>query len=420
MPLFAGLILLLAGCAQNLVNQGRQLANEGQHDQAIELLYQEIANHPDNLRAWQELGVAFYKKGDLVKAEDALKKADKTDPRTHLYLGLVNEAREQYDYAIASYSAALKLDPGGETKKMIRTHLDQLIHRRVQAQVNQAVANESEINVAEIPTNTVAVTDFDGSNLSPELAPIAVGLAEFTAVDLSKVSQLRVVERMKLDVLMQEIELGKQGFVDPAQAPRVGRLLGSSRLVTGSVLETGDKQIRLDGAIVNVRDSSTTMPQPVEGELQKFFEVQKSLVFEVINDLGIQLTAEERDAIQEVPTESYLAFLAYSRGLDYQRRGMYRAAQTEFTQALEADPNFGAADQQLQASISLQAPPVTSTALAATADQMQAGGQQSPLDRAERLRWMADRSDNTLSAPKVPPGSEAVGTIVIRGNLDGN
>jgi len=417
LPMLA-LVALLGGCAQNLVTQGRQLTEQGRHDQAIEVLYQEIATRPDNLAAWQELGVAFYKKADYAKAEDALKKADKTSPRTHLYLGLVNEALGEYDYAVTSYSAALKLQPKGKTRDMIRTHLDQLIHKRVEAQVAEAVGNEAAIDVSEIPPNTIAVTDFDGSSLSPEMAPLAVGLAELTAADLSKVNSLKVVERLKLDVLMKELKLSEQGAVDPAQAPRMGRLLGSSRLVTGSVLGIGEDRIRLDGAIVNTRDSSTSVPEPVEGQLQKFFEVQKDLVFKVVQDLGVQLSAEERNAIEEVPTESYVAFLAYCRGLDYGRKGMHGDAQREFGAALEADPGFGAAGEQLQASIAMQAPPVTSSALAATADQM--GGDGRPAQgRDSRLSELAARADNTLSAPKIPPGAEGTGTIILTGNLDG-
>jgi len=414
------LLLLLVGCAPSLVTKGRNLADEGQYDQAIETLYKELTTHPDNLRAWQELGVTFYKQGDLIKAEDALKKADKTDPRTHLYLGLVLEARQEYDYAIASYRAALTLQPSGKTRDMIRAHLDQLIRRQVDEQVAYAITHEAEIETAEIPQNTVAVTDFDGSQLPPETAPIAVGLAELTASDLAKVRSLRVVERMKLDVLLGELQLGQTGLVEPGQAPRMGKLLGSSRLVTGTVTGLGDDRIRLDGAIVSTVDSTTKVPEPSEGELRRFFEVQKNLVFKVIDEMGVELTAEERDAIRTVPTENYLAFLAYCRGLDYSRRGMYQAAESEFGQAVQLDPKFGAAQQQFQAAVALQSGPVTPQAMQAAADQMGPRTGETVEARLARLRWMATQADNTLSAPKVPPVADATGIVIIRGNLDGD
>jgi hypothetical protein len=82
--------------------------------------------------------------------------------------------------------------------------------------------------------------------------------------------------------------------------------------------------------------------------LEQFFALEKQLVFAIIDNLGISLSAEERDAIAKVPTESYLAFLAYSRGLDYQSRGMSQAAKQEFQKATEIDKTFDLANYELQ------------------------------------------------------------------------
>jgi hypothetical protein len=65
----------------------------------------------------------------------------------------------------------------------------------------------------------------------------------------------------------------------------------------------------------------------------------------VIDTLGITLTRAERDAIEEVPTESFLAFMAFSRGLSYRRRGMPGEALESFREAREHDPGFSAATQ---------------------------------------------------------------------------
>ena len=88
-------VMLMSGCTQSLLSRGKRLVEEGKHESAIDVFYQEIAVHPDNHNAWRELGIAFYDKGDLDKAEDALQQANgiQPDARTSLYLGLVNEQR---------------------------------------------------------------------------------------------------------------------------------------------------------------------------------------------------------------------------------------------------------------------------------------------------------------------------------------
>lgn len=344
---------LVVGCSQSLYMQGRRHLNKGEYDPAIEAFYKEIDANPTSAEAWRELGVTYYEKGNLTKAEDALKQANniRPDTRTHLYLGLIYEKQEDFSKAIDAYTTSLSLQPKGKTASMTRAHLDRLMSKKIEVDVSVALENEANIDTDTIPENTVAVANFDASHLSPELAPIARGLAEFTSIDLTKVQSLTVVERLKLDVILQELEFGASGYVDPASAPRMGRLMGARKLVTGSVLNIGEEDLKLDAAVVNTADSSSARPEGVEGELEKFFKVQKDFVFGIIKELGITLTAEERDVIREVPTESFLAFLAYCRGLDYQSRGRewYGAAKQEFSKAVQHDRDFKQANEQLQA-----------------------------------------------------------------------
>jgi len=343
--------LALASCSQSLYMQGRRHLQHQQYDPAIEAFYREISVNPNNAAAWRELGVAYYEKDDLAKAKEALMQASNIQPdaRTQLYLGLVYERQELFESAIDAYTASLSLGSGGRTAEVTRDHLRRLVRKSQAVEIERALENEASIDASAIPDNTIAVPSFDGSHLPPELAPLALGLSEFTAADLAKVSSLTVVERAKLAMLMDELKLSAGGYVDPATAPRVGRLMKSRRIVTASVLALGEDGLKLDGTVVNTTDSGATVPEGVEGRLEEVFALQKQFVFNIIDSLGIQLTAEERDAIEKVPTESYLAFLAYCRGLDYRKRGMESAARAEFSKAAEIDAGFQAAGDALNA-----------------------------------------------------------------------
>ncbi len=341
--------VFLVGCSQSLYMQGRKLSEQEQYQQAIDKYYAELKENPGNNKAWREIGVAHYKMGNYDKAEDALKQANNIEPdaRTNLFLGLINEKRGNYDQALSAYAASLNMAGEGKTKNLIRAHLDRLIVAKFEKEAQTAIANEEQIKADTLPDNSIAVVDFDGSALPPNLVPISLGLAEFTAVDLSKVKSLNVVDRLKIDVLLNELKLSQSEFADPRYAPRVGKLIGSRKIVSGNLVESGENMIRLDGVIINSADSSATRTGTVEDNLDEFFKLQKKFVFDIIDTLDIQLTAEERNAIQEVPTESFLAFMAYSRGLDYQRRGMPDAARQSFERAGSIDRNFDAPDDKL-------------------------------------------------------------------------
>lgn len=422
-------VMLLVGCSQSFYSQGRKLADEGHYDQAISAFYQEIAANPQSMESWRELGVAFYNRGDLDKAEDALKQADqiRPDARSSLYLGLIYEKREMTDHAIRAYGAALSLEPGGKTANLIRANLDRLLSERAKREVDLALQNEASIDIDTIPDNTVAVVDFDGSFLNPDMAPLATGLAEFTAIDLSKVRSLRVIERLKIDAIMDELELSASSAVDRATAPRLGRLLGGKHLVTGSVLGLGETGVRVDGVIVNTVDSSTVATEPTEAQIREIFKAQKQFVFTVLEDLGVELTQEERDAISEVPTESYLALLAYGRGLEYRRRGMWREAEASFAEATTIDPGFaeaGRAASTVGAGLSLGGPGYSGTSFEAAITSISAPAQSTAgLDtrlRSTVINIGPVTDPNTRRPVTQPPIVGGTSTVVIEGDLNGD
>jgi tetratricopeptide (TPR) repeat protein len=411
--------------------EGCSLAEQGRLDEAIEMFYNEIRINPQSSEAWREIGVAHYNKGSLDKAESSLKQAIgiKPDARANLYLGLTYEKQGNLSKAIDAYRATLNLKPDRPVKKLVQAHLDALIEKRLRDEVASAITGEARVKADTIPENTVAVVSFDDTNLPPDLAPISKGLAEFTAGDLAKVKSLQVVDRLKIDAILNELKLGASQYADPAFAPRMGRLVGGRHVVTGSVVGLAQDQIRLDGAVVNTADQSAKTTDPAEGSLKTFFTVQKKFVLDVLDKLGITPTQAERDSIMKVPTESYLAFLAYSRGLDFRSRGMYSEAGAEFRRAAAADPQFDAAQSQLRAVPSAAppagVPPASQEQFEASVTEAGAGA------AGEEVGSFQTNTLNTTGFIRDPRRSESLGNtpdspglitngsiIIIRGSFD--
>jgi len=239
----------------------------------------------------------------------------------------------------------LQLESSEKISKRVIQRLDLLA---IRLEVAAAIAAEKSINADSIPLNTIAVYDFDGSALDPELAPVALGLSEFTAIDLSKIKALTVVERTKLHLLIEELKRGEENFIDRASAPKVGRILGSRNIVTATLTSPELNHLRLSGIIVNTVDSSEYFPKSSESVLKKIFEMQKQFVREILAELNIELTPEELDSLNIIPTDSYEAFLAYCKGLTYQKAGQYEQALEEFRRASNIDNRFFYAQDQLE------------------------------------------------------------------------
>jgi tetratricopeptide (TPR) repeat protein len=339
------LSFLLAGCAQSYYRQGLTASEKGDYDAALPLLYKAVKERPDDSRAWREIGLAWYRTDSLGKAEEAFATSNKISPNamSNLYLGLIFERTGEIDKAIRVYTAAGNLEGTGQTRKMIRDRLGVLIDKQLTEDARRAVRGEDTLSVESLPQNSIAVINFNGSYLPPDLQPIALGLAEFLAMDLSKISQLKVLERVKINVILDELQLAESKYADVRVAPRLGKLLGSRRLVLGTVTSADKSDFRIDGRLVNTTSGVSSGTQSNEGQLDRFFRVEKQFVFALIDTLGIEISKEERDAIERVPTESFLAFMAFSEGLSFEREGRYDNARESFKDAHERDPGFSQA-----------------------------------------------------------------------------
>ena len=340
--------LLAQGCASSQPWE-RLLAQED-YSGAVEALQTALAADADNPAILVSLAEAYYHLDELDNATTHLEQARRLQPgdsEAILLLGLVLEKRGDMDGAIEAYRSYAQLSRLGRARKIIKARLDRLIRERIRQDTEKALAQEEMLDVAAIPDNTVAVAPFRNMGTNESLDPLQKGLAEMMITDLSKVPSLTVLERVRMQEMMKEIGLAQTGAVDVSTAPRLGKLLGANRIVNGTFTDLPEEQLRLD---ISVSESKTAGIEATEaaGPLAGLFRLQKELTFGIVDEMGIELTDEQRDAIEEIPTESMLAFIAYSRGLDLEDQGMPEAATEAFEEAATLDPAFAPAQEAIE------------------------------------------------------------------------
>jgi tetratricopeptide (TPR) repeat protein len=333
---------LFISCAGSLSDQGRSSLSEQNYEKAVILFKQAIQADEKNKDAWRGLGIAQYKLNQFTDAEVSLLKAYNLvkDGETIFYLGLVYESLEEYDKAINYYKEYSTISVDNDIAQMIEGRITFISRKKMEQEVKFAIDNEDKISKEPVPENTVAVLYFQNLGDKKELDPLQKGLAEMLITDLSKVKDLKVVERVKLQKLLDELKLGTTPSIDQTSAPRIGKLMRASKLVKGSFLNLEEDKFRVDANFIETQDGSYKPVKNVSGTLTDYFKLQKELVFNIVADLGIQLTDTEREAIQVIPTESFLSFVAYSKGLDLEDRGMYSDALQQYKEAATLDPGF--------------------------------------------------------------------------------
>jgi len=250
--------------------------------------------------------------------------------------------------SLSEYSKCYKSKPLSGVGRELKSRMKVLLRKQLAEEAKESVQNEKLIPVASIPENTVTVLYFRNLSGVAKWDPLQKGLARLLITDLAQVKSIRVVERLRLQLLMEELKLGMSDIADESTALRMGKLLGARRIINGAIASLGGERIRLNALYTEVETDQMLAQRAVQGTVDKFFTLEKKLAFKIVDSMGITLTQEERNAISKIPTESFAAFLAYCRGLDYDDRGMYKKAEAEFQRAAELDPNFMQARENLR------------------------------------------------------------------------
>jgi tetratricopeptide (TPR) repeat protein len=328
---------LLCACAGGPAPQGPSPANLP----ALEAAQQQ---RPRDAGLLTRLGIAYYDAKQYDRARDVLHSAlaiTAQNYSAHVYLGLTFEELGQLDSARASYNTAAAQARDAAQRGEIEDRLTLLTRKELREAARRAIAQESTLSMTPPAANAVAVFPFRYVGTNPELAPLGRGLTHLMITDLGKLPRLTLLERERVQALVDEMALNESGRVDPATGARSGRMLRAARVIQGSVQDVpGKTDLRLDAAVVDASSSNVVATGTGSEALQQLFALEKQVLFRLLDQMGVTPTPAERRALSERPTADLQAFLAFSRGLEAEDRGDFEGAEANYSAALARDPNF--------------------------------------------------------------------------------
>ena len=336
-PLVLFLLLVLgSSCSQSLF-----VGEVSDYEEDIQKLQTRLVSNPSDADALRDLGAIYLKARQFAEANGYLERAfaiDPDDPKTLFNLGLASESLAKRETALRLYEKYVSVPRVSPYRRLMEGRYEWLTKKILKDQMKQIAETENE--QGETSPRIVAVFPFTYHGTEDRYRPLSRGLAELVSVDLANVSAIRVVERVRLQALLDELKLAESQYMDETTAPRIGRMLGAGRLVSGGYNVVGSNNFRLDGAFMELASLDYFVLNEQSDALRNLFAMEKAFVFNLINELGIQLTPEERNQIEYIPTENLQAFIAYSRGLREEDAGAYGLAAGFYRRASQLDPEF--------------------------------------------------------------------------------
>jgi len=302
----------------------------------------------------------FFRNGDIDQAISTLEKlvagaalspADRVEALEYLAFSYVN--KKKYDRVKANFVEILRLRPDYELEEAMMSHTGLM---RCYCEARKEVVGNIWEAGPQPGIKTVAVLDFDNNSIDDveRLANLGKGLADILITDLAALSKLKVVERERIQFVLDEIarsesSLGGKRVLDPDFAVRLGKLMGAQSVLIGSFMKFG-KKLRIDVRLVKTETSEILKTDFVDGGQDEIFDLTKKLTVKVAQNLDLVIGKVERQNLERlqpkaVPME---ATMAYSEALDMLDQERYAEAQKMLEKALALAPNFQLAQEKMK------------------------------------------------------------------------
>lgn len=201
---------------------------------------------------------------------------------------------------------------------------------------NDPSSGASEVR-SSIPEKSIAVLPFENITGNAETGSFTDGVHDEILTQLAKVSDLKVISRTSV------LEYKKTG---PRNLREIGRQLGVAYVLEGSVQHIGDR-VRITAQLIDARTDAHVWAQTYDRVAAGVFVIQTEIAKTIAEQLKVQLSPQEREALARAATTDLVAERLYREAVQLLTSGSnpdgkqsILASIPLIEEALHRDPKF--------------------------------------------------------------------------------
>lgn len=211
---------------------------------------------------------------------------------------------------------------------------------------------------------TIAVLYFENNSVvdKDKLDPLKKGLADMMITEMTKIKGIKVVERQRIQTIIEELNLSETDIVDKSSTQKMGKLLGAQVMLFGGFSNLFNDKLRIDIRIVRTETGETMKAEEVTGELDEFLTMLQSLVKKIASDLDVKLSADDLDRLEAAKDGNFDGYVIYAQALNYEDEGKklekqgkkneaktaFESAKTMFQKAWDESDGYEPAKQKVE------------------------------------------------------------------------
>lgn len=186
-----------------------------------------------------------------------------------------------------------------------------------------------------VPIRSIAVMPFANVSGDPNSEYLSDGITEGVIDELSRLPNIKVISRTSAFRY-------KKAAIEPK---KVARELGVEALITGRVIQRGDK-LSIDAELVDAREDSHLWGQDYNRTIDDTASIQQEIAQAVSEHLQVRLTSEQRRSLAKSRATNPEAYQLYLKGRYHANLATANEFQKSidyFRQAIDKDPGFALA-----------------------------------------------------------------------------
>lgn len=193
---------------------------------------------------------------------------------------------------------------------------------------------------------SIAVLPFENLSTDNDAEIFRDGMTEDILTYLSKVKDLHVISRTSV---MQYKDTEKT-------IPEIAKELGVAYILEGSIRKYGDK-LRVTAQLIEATSDEHLWAENYDKTLTDIFTIQTEVSKEIVDALQLNLSFEEKQGLEIIPTKNIEAYKLVLRGkkeADKRNKNSIAKSIELYKKALELDPNYAEAYAEIANSIYLE------------------------------------------------------------------
>lgn len=197
-----------------------------------------------------------------------------------------------------------------------------------------ASGDERSGSILPMVEKSIAVLPFQNLSGDKDNAFFTDGVQDEIMSHLARIADLKVISRTSVMQYKSDA---------PRNLREIGRQLGVTHLLEGSVQRSGNK-VRVIAQLIDSRNDAHLWGQTYDRDLADVFAIQSEIATSIARELQAKLSPGEQTAIAQAPTNNITAFELYARAKDLLARRNAKANLLEaadlLNQAVARDPSF--------------------------------------------------------------------------------